>query len=111
MPPILIKSLFEPIPLQWGLRGDPFLWEEMANHFGETALSKTKPEFIFAIEHAFERFTGVRLAKGNSVLGASVFVERYAHGGMSSGQVSMEFWRRSALPLLCARYIQVRQKR
>lgn len=33
-----------------------------------------------------------------------VFVEKYKHGGMSSGQVSREFWRDSALPLLMLRH-------
>jgi hypothetical protein len=28
-----ISDLFLPEPLQWGLRGDPYLWREMAEHF------------------------------------------------------------------------------
>jgi molybdenum cofactor cytidylyltransferase len=34
----------------------------------------------------------------------SFYVERYGHGGMSSGLVSPEFWRDTAVPLLLARH-------
>jgi ABC-type molybdenum transport system ATPase subunit/photorepair protein PhrA len=33
-----------------------------------------------------------------------IFVERFSHGGMSSGYVSPQFWAETAIPLLRARY-------
>lgn len=35
--------------------------------------------------------------------GAHLFLSQYAHGGMSSGQISGEFWVERALPLLLER--------
>ena len=30
---VFVSSIFEETPKQWGLRGDPYLWEEMRNEF------------------------------------------------------------------------------
>jgi hypothetical protein len=36
-------------------------------------------------------------------------IERYAHGGMSSGMISVEFWRKEILPLLKTRYTEAKK--
>jgi hypothetical protein len=33
-----------------------------------------------------------------------IFIERYAHGGMSSGYVDPKFWSETAIPMLQAKY-------
>lgn len=94
-----LTTLFEEEPDQWGLRGDPYLWREMATSLSDSEWPETEAGLIELLERTFIVLTGSELARQGSV-----FVERYAHGGMSSGQVSMEFWREKALPLLRSRY-------
>ncbi|WP_442511262.1 hypothetical protein SH528x_002932 [Novipirellula sp. SH528] len=40
-----IADLFDPVPEQWGLRGDPYLWREMQASFADTVLPETGTEF------------------------------------------------------------------
>lgn len=97
-----IAALFqEGGPKQWGLRGDPHLWREMQSHFEQTALPATADELSALIETAFESLTGHSISAGDPF-----FVERFSHGGMSSGYVSPSFWRDKAIPLLRARYAE-----
>ena len=96
-----IAELFKKRPWQWGLRGDPYLWDEMQAHFKETLLPSTVNELCVAIEGAFKTLTK------HSVSTPEIFyVERFSHGGMSSGLISPEFWRDEAIPLLLARFSQ-----
>jgi hypothetical protein len=60
---------------------------------------QTEEEFIALLEKTFEELTGSRLSSADDI-----YVEKYAHGGMSSGYVSPAFWRETALPLLRTRY-------
>jgi hypothetical protein len=96
---IRILVLFEDRPTQWGLRGDPCLWEEMKDAIGELPLLESEDQLILLIERTFEELTGVSLSSTDDIL-----VERYSHGGMSSGYVCTEFWRKVAVPLLQGRY-------
>jgi hypothetical protein len=97
--PRTIAQLFEEEPYQWGLRGDPYLWRRMREHFAATPLPAQLAELDRQIEHAFLELTGQPLSAPEPF-----FVEAFAHGGMSSGLISPEFWREQALPLLRARY-------
>ena len=94
-----VASLFQEEPIQWGLRGDPYLWREMAQYFEHTPLPATAEELRVLIETAFESLTGQPIS-----IDKHFFVERFSHGGMSSGHISPEFWRDKAIPLLLARY-------
>lgn len=96
---MMVASLFVPEPKRWGLRGDPFLWEAMRDALRDTPMPSTLAEFRNLVSASFIEQTGHRL-----VPSGSVFVESLAHGGMSSGQVSMEFWTEEALPLLFKRF-------
>ena len=92
-------SLFDTKPIQWGLRGDPHLWQEMRTHFEPIPLPATASEVSVLVEAAFETLTG------HSIVGDEhFFVERFSHGGMSSGYISPKFWRETVMPLLHARY-------
>lgn len=91
-------ELFIEEPMPWGLRGDPYLWRAMAAHFANTPLPATAAALEDSITQAFERLTGKPLATPTHF-----FVETFAHGGMSSGGISPQFWRESALPLLLGR--------
>ena len=94
-----IADLFIPDPPHWGLRGDPYLWREMRDHFAAIPLPETFPMLVEKIDAAFLQLTGSPISAPESF-----FVERFAHGGMSSGHVCPEFWREIAVPLLGERY-------
>jgi len=96
-------DLFEPKPVQWGFRGDPYLWEEMASVLADTPLPPTEALFNGLLEETFARLVGRPLNSQASY----VFVERYSHGGMSSGKVSFAFWRETGVPLLRRRYVHL----
>lgn len=94
-----LGELFFEEPEQWGLRGDPFLWRDMRSFFCSTPLLVDADELEVQIEEAFLDLSG-RPMSGSECF----FVEKYAHGGMSSGMVSPEFWRDRVVPLLKERY-------
>ncbi len=97
-------QLFAETPPRWGLRGDPQLWAELAHAFDAQALPTHKAELIVSLQDAFERACGVPIDHPHAV-----FVQRFARGGMSSGQVSPSFWNENLLRLLCARYTRLRR--
>lgn len=97
-----VASLFEKEPIQWGLRGDPHLWREMRLQFDRTPLPATADELAALIESAFGSLTGHSISESRPF-----FVERFSHGGMSSGYVSPEFWRDKAIPLFRARFDEI----
>ena len=94
-----IASLFQEAPTRWGLRGDPSLWQEMQATLASHAYPSTEAEFTVLLEQTYQQLTGTPLSNHDHV-----FVERYSHGGMSSGYVSPPFWAETAIPLLQARY-------
>lgn len=94
-----MASLFEKEPHQWGLRGDPYLWREMREHFARTPTPATADELTALIESAFESLTGHPITEPMPFL-----IERFSHGGMSSGMVSAEFWRDKVIPMLRERF-------
>lgn len=79
-------------PTQWGLRGDPFLWREMREELSEQVVPSREAEIRESISLAFERLTGHSIEAEHHF-----FIERFAHGGMSSGHVDPSFWRTRAL--------------
>jgi ADP-ribosylglycohydrolase len=101
-----LGGLFQDGPTRWGLRGDPHLWREMGAALAAAPLPGTDAELVALLERTFERLAGAPLS-GNTPF----FVEKYAHGGMSSGYVSREFWRETALPLLRSRFALARLDR
>jgi len=97
-----ISSLFEPEPIQWGLRGDPYLWKEMKTRLESSSLPESVSEFQSVIEREFECITGRPIT-----IEKNFKVERFSRGGMSSGVISPVFWREKAIPLLVTRYHEV----
>jgi hypothetical protein len=68
---------------------------------------RTEAQLIALLETTFERLTGSRLSEENAISDdGSLYVKRYARGGMPSGLISIKFWRGSALPLLPSRTIR-----
>ena len=95
-----ISGLFSPEPSQWGLRGDPYLWREMAEQFQGVPLPETSRELLFVLEEAFLKLTGHPVSYPEHFR-----LDRHAHGGMSSGGIATEFWRERGIPLLLSRYV------
>lgn len=98
MIPVFVAAIFDEKPKQWGLRGDPYLWEEMKKAFSTTPLPISPEEFVKEFNSHFEKFTGMPLTRE-----VRVYLPRYSHGGMSGGQVCGEFWIDKALPVLLER--------
>jgi hypothetical protein len=73
----------------------------MCKHFSVVPIPSDSSELKQQIEHAFLLLTGHPLSSSNYF-----FVEKYAHGGMSSGVISPAFWREKAVPLLVNRYAE-----
>ena len=94
-----VRDIFSEHPDQWGLRGDPYLWDELKKTFMTLPRPKSCDEFVNLLESAFERLVGVPISHDKDV-----FVPEFAHGGMSSGYVCLRFWRETAFPMLCQRF-------
>lgn len=95
-----IASLFSPEPIQWGLRGDPYLWREMAEHLQDAPLPESEQALAIILENLFLELTEHPLTH------ATHFgLQRHAHGGMSSGGIAPVFWRERGIPLLLSRFV------
>lgn len=97
--PTKLSDLFEEEPDQWSLRGDPHLWREMKTRVDNFSYPDTDEQFSSLVERLYQQLVGVPLSQMEPV-----FVERYSHGGISSGYVSPKFWQERAIPLLVERY-------
>ena len=99
---IFVSMIFEEKPKQWGLRGDPYLWEEMRKEFATIPITISLEEFTKEFKDVFEKLTGTPLTSGGRI-----FLSKYAQGGISSGRICGEFWIVKALPLLLERLKEV----
>ena len=93
-----LVSLFFFFSVQWGLRGDPLLWREMKANITSKEVHSAS-DFENALHDLF-----LELTKSMPENDDFIFVERYHLGGMSSGQVSSEFWLKKGIPMLVGRY-------
>ena len=99
MEPLLFTDLFSPRPDQWGLRGDPHLWDELSTYLAEVAMPNSADAVRQTIANAIEILTGTALG-GTDV----VVVDRYPNDGMSGRRVSLRYWNETTLPLLVSRF-------
>ena len=97
---IKMADLFDPEPRTWGLRGDPYLWQALREHLSGTDIPASVGEAVALLHAAFGELVGLDLV-GDPV--PSVYLERYAHGGMSSGMISLDTWRQRFMPMLAER--------
>lgn len=89
------KELMQSRPKQWGLRGDPYLWDEIRQHLANVRVPINQDTLTQIIQQAFEDITGQPINNGSNI-----FIERYSQGGISSGRVSSHFWNNKAIPFL-----------
>lgn len=100
---LTLSDLFFPMPSSWGLRGDPYLWSALAAQMNYERLEDdgdSEPSFENRIKALFREMTGADIDKASTDPTVSMF----AHGGMSSGMVSLSWWREAGIPLLLRRY-------
>jgi hypothetical protein len=95
-----LSDLFDPEPLEWGLRGDPWVWRALRDHLAGTYLPPSPGEVAGILYAAFERLVAVDL---NSEFQPAVYRAEFAHGGHSSGYVSIAVWQSRLMPLLLDR--------
>jgi hypothetical protein len=95
---VSVAEIFKERPSQWGLRGDPYLWDNLEKYFSSIYLPLTDEEFLRMFYTAFQNLT--RRAFETEEL---IHVQKYSHGGMSNGMVSPKFWKDIALPKLTER--------
>jgi len=99
--PAPISEFFNEEPIQWSLRGDPYLWRDMKQHLININCPDSVEKFIEIIENVFQNLTGYPIPHKDFI-----GIEKYSHGGMSSGSVDPKFWREKAIPLLKKRYLK-----
>lgn len=92
--------LFDPEPGTWGLRGDPYVWRALRDRLSGTDVPPSVDEVTALLREAFGEVVGLDLADAE---GSAVYREQYAHGGMSSGMIHLDTWRRHLMPLLVER--------
>ncbi len=88
-------------PLTWGLRGDPFFWEELKQRAETIKLPDTKIELEKLLRDLFKELTEQELEYGKDI-----HVERYKNIGMSSGWVCSDYWIDTGFPLIIQRFEQ-----
>jgi RNAse (barnase) inhibitor barstar len=97
--PCSIECIFRRRPFQYGLRGDPYLWNELEDYFKSKEIPETEDRLVEQIHIAVEELINNSLKEMKNI-----FVERYNSGGMSSGYVCSDFWMNCGIPLLIGRY-------
>ena len=90
-------------PKQFGLRGDPYLWEELKTIFEQCRI-ENKTEFEEFLYDNFERIVGSPIVKSKIYS-----VPRYRFGGMSAGAVYCDFWLEKGFPILIRQFADVKK--
>ena len=91
---MMLSAVFEEKPKRWGLRGDPFFWDYLRNKADDMEVISPY-ELEEWIKKEYLQLTGKEITR-NSI----EYVELFAHGGMSSGNISGEWWIETGIPLL-----------
>lgn len=97
-----VSEIFDSKPLQWGLRGDPYLWDDLQKVFNAVEVPHNEEAFLHELLSNIELLIGGTLNQDSII-----FVEHYNKGGMSGGSISGDFWIRKAIPLLIKRLQEI----
>lgn len=95
---VLVSEIFKARPERWGLRGEPYLWDDMEVYFAGYVIPFSEDRFIEEFEAMFKKLTGISLDSPDYV-----HIDEYSHGGMSSGMIDSSYWKLELLPLLLER--------
>ncbi len=102
----LIESIFENEPGQWGLRGDPHMWQELRKSLNDLKESINQIEFEEELE---KRFNGIVQQKGKQTSNETVWFESFPQLGMSGGSISLSWWQETGLPLIKNKYKEIKK--
>ena len=94
-----LSIIFENKPKQWGLRGNPYMWDYLQKYCEEIPINCGEEKIKEIIESKFTEKTGEELTSE-----AQAYDKEFDHGGMSSGRISGSFWLEVAIPLLVDKY-------
>lgn len=92
-----LSAVFEEKPEVWGLRGDPYFWDFLKD-LAKDIETLAPDELEGWVRAAHFAVSGKVLSPTSMVR-----VERFAHGGMSSGGVDGAWWTETGIPLLKSR--------
>ena len=95
-------ALFAERPRQWGLRGDPFLWNDLYAALRSMPPPSTSKDLEHLIGRELRRLCGVDVDTTDR---ESVSIERYRTVGMSGGHIAPRAWRARLVPLLVRRFV------
>ena len=94
------SALFEVRPERWGMRGDPYFWIYLKDLIDKKDIPTADALEAF-VRDEYYNVSGERMTGDWNDF---VRVEEFAHGGMTSGGVSGEWWISDGLPLLRERF-------
>lgn len=97
-----LKRVFDLAPGQWGLRGDPYLWQELEHAFAHLQLPRTSQSIDALLTDLYTNLVGEA-----PVTGRRPYISRYAGGGMSSGTIEASFWLEHGFPELKRRMLEL----
>ncbi len=83
-----LSDLFTQSPPHYSLRGDYHLWKEFIDYYSTSVIPKSKQDLIGSISDVFKELTNHNIEEMEYF-----YLERLAHGGMSSGMVNPVFWK------------------
>jgi hypothetical protein len=98
--PQTMAALFDPEPETWGLRGDPYLWRALRKRLADETMPASPDQVASLLRRVFQELTGSDVASDPA---EHIYCEQYAHGGMSSGMISLDTWRQQLMPTLVQR--------
>ena len=104
-----VGALFDREPVQFGLRGDAYLWRELRAQFANTTLPSDWYELRQLIADAIGGIVGGFVVSGDSIGWyddtAAVYVPAFDPGhGMSAGAVQVPWWSHTGIPILLDRF-------
>lgn len=99
----VVGDLFERNPVQFGLRGDQYLWEALGREFSRTPLPASWFELRQLVVESIERAVRQPLIVEEDY--ASVYVADFDPGhGMSAGHVHLAWWLNTGIPIVVDRF-------
>jgi hypothetical protein len=102
---VTLDELFERQPWQWGLRGDPHVWDAMRERLRGRPIPDTVFDVRHTLEQTFTEVTGIELSSTVDYKD-HVALEQFRTGsGISDGLVSPHFWAHTGIPILIDRAV------
>lgn len=95
-----MSDIFNTKPNQWGLRGDPELWEKLRLKFNNSEIPKSSNEFNIFLDAEFDSI----IKSGKKTSDNIIWFEEFTQNGMSGGSVDLNWWKNTGLPLLKERF-------